>query len=235
MSADHHRPALAARPRRSGPCACPGPTNGCAASSGRCWSSASSAPIVWWLWSTTRPQPGSRARIATGFGFLRREAGLPIGECADRLQPDRHLSARAARRPAEHAAGRHRRHRPGDHPRHADRHRAGCRRTGCSPRSPASMSRSSATCRCCCSCCSGTRSCRRCPAPRQALNPVAGVFLSNRGLKLPWIEWQRRRIRWALLAFVVGIVATWLYRAPRMRQADAGLASRARSGRWRSG
>ena len=65
--------------RRGGRCACPGRTNGCAASSGRCWSSASSGPIVWWLWSNTVHNLEVR-RIATGFGFLGREAGLPIGE-----------------------------------------------------------------------------------------------------------------------------------------------------------
>jgi general L-amino acid transport system permease protein len=49
------------------------------------------------------------------------------------------------------------------------------------------------------------------PGPRQALNPVEGVFLSNRGLKLPWIEWQDAH-SFALLAFVLGAAATWLYR-----------------------
>jgi len=49
------------------------------------------------------------------------------------------------------------------------------------------------------------------PGPRQAINPVDGVFLSNRGLKLPWIEWQDAH-SFALLAFVLGLVGTWLYR-----------------------
>src|SRR5918997_2657869 len=49
------------------------------------------------------------------------------------------------------------------------------------------------------------------PGPRQSLNPVEGVFLSNRGLKLPWIEWQDAH-SFALLAFLLGAVATWLYR-----------------------
>jgi general L-amino acid transport system permease protein len=49
------------------------------------------------------------------------------------------------------------------------------------------------------------------PGPRQALNPAEGVFLSNRGLKLPWIEWQAAH-DWALLAFALGAVATFLYR-----------------------
>ncbi len=49
------------------------------------------------------------------------------------------------------------------------------------------------------------------PGPRQALHPAEGVFLSNRGLKLPWIEWQGAHSL-ALLLFVAGLVATWLYR-----------------------
>jgi general L-amino acid transport system permease protein len=56
------------------------------------------------------------------------------------------------------------------------------------------------------------------PGPRQALNPVEGVFLSNRGMKLPFIEWTAAHW-WALLAMVVGIAATWLHaRAMRERQ-----------------
>ncbi|MBV8840564.1 MAG: ABC transporter permease subunit [Alphaproteobacteria bacterium] len=58
------------------------------------------------------------------------------------------------------------------------------------------------------------------PAPRQALNPVSGLFLSNRGLVVPGIAWQGAH-GWVLLALVVGIVLTWLYRrealARRMR------------------
>ncbi|HYF08024.1 MAG TPA: amino acid ABC transporter permease [Acetobacteraceae bacterium] len=57
------------------------------------------------------------------------------------------------------------------------------------------------------------------PGPRQALNPVEGVFLSNRGLKLPWIEWDPAHTA-AIAAFIVGVVGTWLYaramRAKRM-------------------
>ncbi|WP_338665840.1 amino acid ABC transporter permease [Pararoseomonas sp. SCSIO 73927] len=47
------------------------------------------------------------------------------------------------------------------------------------------------------------------PGPRQALNPVSGVFLSNRGLRLPFLDWQEAH-SWALLAFVAGLFATWL-------------------------
>jgi general L-amino acid transport system permease protein len=56
------------------------------------------------------------------------------------------------------------------------------------------------------------------PGPRQALNPVEGVFLSNRGLKVPWLVWENAHTA-ALVACVVGIVLTWLYaRAARARQ-----------------
>jgi general L-amino acid transport system permease protein len=56
------------------------------------------------------------------------------------------------------------------------------------------------------------------PGPRQALQPVAGVFLSNRGLKLPYIQWEAAH-GWALAALILGAVVTWLYRrAMRVRQ-----------------
>ena len=49
------------------------------------------------------------------------------------------------------------------------------------------------------------------PGPRQAINPAAGVFLSNRGLKLPWFEWLPAH-SWALLVCAIGIVATLIWR-----------------------
>jgi general L-amino acid transport system permease protein len=49
------------------------------------------------------------------------------------------------------------------------------------------------------------------PAPRQAVQPLPGVFLSNRGLLLPTIDWVPRH-GWVLLAGIVGIAATLLYR-----------------------
>lgn len=56
------------------------------------------------------------------------------------------------------------------------------------------------------------------PGPRQALNPVEGVFLSNRGLKLPALVWDSAHT-WTLVAFVAGIVLTWLYaRQARAKQ-----------------
>ncbi|MBL6077856.1 amino acid ABC transporter permease [Belnapia sp. T18] len=55
------------------------------------------------------------------------------------------------------------------------------------------------------------------PGPRQALHPVGGVFLSNRGLKLPWIEWQDAH-SYALLAFALGALFTWFYRRDAIRK-----------------
>jgi general L-amino acid transport system permease protein len=46
------------------------------------------------------------------------------------------------------------------------------------------------------------------PAPRQAFRPFTGVFLSNRGIKLPALEWGPAQ-NWALLAFVAGCWCTW--------------------------
>ncbi|HEV7263901.1 MAG TPA: amino acid ABC transporter permease [Falsiroseomonas sp.] len=54
------------------------------------------------------------------------------------------------------------------------------------------------------------------PAPRQALSPVGGVYLSNRGLLLPFIDWTPAHW-WTLAAAVIGIVLTWLY-AQEMRR-----------------
>jgi general L-amino acid transport system permease protein len=49
------------------------------------------------------------------------------------------------------------------------------------------------------------------PAPRQALQPVGGVYLSNRGLLVPTIDWVPAH-GWVLLALVVGIAGTLVYR-----------------------
>jgi general L-amino acid transport system permease protein len=49
------------------------------------------------------------------------------------------------------------------------------------------------------------------PPARQALHPVAGVYLSNRGLLLPTIEWVPAQA-WVLLAFGVGVAGTLLCR-----------------------
>ncbi|MBI0534436.1 amino acid ABC transporter permease [Roseomonas sp. KE2513] len=60
------------------------------------------------------------------------------------------------------------------------------------------------------------------PGPRQALNPVTGVFLSNRGLRLPFLDWEVGH-SWGLLAFVAGCCATYVYgKAMRRRQMQDG-------------
>jgi general L-amino acid transport system permease protein len=60
------------------------------------------------------------------------------------------------------------------------------------------------------------------PAPRRAFHPIAGVFLSNRGIKVPTLGWTTAH--WlALLAFIIGIAltASWSRFADR-RQAATG-------------
>ncbi len=60
------------------------------------------------------------------------------------------------------------------------------------------------------------------PGPRQALQPVDGVFLSNRGLLLPALNWEGAHSA-ALLALVAGAVGAWLYgRAARAKQMQDG-------------
>jgi general L-amino acid transport system permease protein len=49
------------------------------------------------------------------------------------------------------------------------------------------------------------------PGPRQALNPLPGVFLSNRGLKVPVPE-AHPLYPWLLAALAVGLVAAWALR-----------------------
>jgi general L-amino acid transport system permease protein len=56
------------------------------------------------------------------------------------------------------------------------------------------------------------------PGPRQAFHPTEGVFLSNRGLRFPALEWEGAHTA-AVLAFIAGIVLTWLYgRSARAKQ-----------------
>jgi general L-amino acid transport system permease protein len=57
------------------------------------------------------------------------------------------------------------------------------------------------------------------PAPRQALHPVAGVFMSNRGIKLPLLNWETAHW-WALAAFIIGWVGVVLAkrRAKRVQE-----------------
>ncbi|HSU04815.1 MAG TPA: amino acid ABC transporter permease [Acetobacteraceae bacterium] len=60
------------------------------------------------------------------------------------------------------------------------------------------------------------------PAPRQAFHPLTGVFLSNRGIKLPALNWVGAHDL-VLLAFVVGLLCTWAWsRFADRRQAATG-------------
>ncbi|MGC4023913.1 MAG: ABC transporter permease subunit [Mesorhizobium sp.] len=63
---------------------------------------------------------------------------------------------------------------------------------------------------------------RTLPGPRQALNPIDSIFLSNRGLTMPRIEWIGDQSG-ALIALTVGILATLIYRrSMRSRQRKDG-------------
>ena len=60
------------------------------------------------------------------------------------------------------------------------------------------------------------------PGPRQALNPMPGVFLSARGLKLPSLAWDPT-YPWMALAAVVGLALAWaIARWARRRQENTG-------------
>ncbi|MFO1153308.1 MAG: amino acid ABC transporter permease [Rhodospirillales bacterium] len=60
------------------------------------------------------------------------------------------------------------------------------------------------------------------PGPRQALNPLPGVFLSARGLKLPAPVWNSTYL-WMGAAMVIGLVGAWaIARWARRRQERTG-------------
>jgi len=176
--------------------------------------------IIWWLWQNTVHNLEVR-RIATGFGFLNREAGLPIGESLIEYEPtDTYFRALAV----------------------------GVLNTlkvavigvvlatifgtliGIARLSKNWMLSKIA----------GIyievirdlplllqllfwyTILQGLPGPRQSLNPVPNVFLSNRGMKLPWIEWTSAHW-WSLAAMAAGIVLTLLYaRVMRQRQYQDG-------------
>jgi general L-amino acid transport system permease protein len=58
------------------------------------------------------------------------------------------------------------------------------------------------------------------PAPRQSFHPIPGVFLSNRGIKLPTIDWQMGHL-WVLAAFVLGLLGTFAWSRAASRKQDA--------------
>ncbi len=60
------------------------------------------------------------------------------------------------------------------------------------------------------------------PGPRQALNPLPGVFLSARGLKFPEPIWQTTHLL-MFVAFLVGMAAAWVIgRWARVRRERTG-------------
>ena len=64
------------------------------------------------------------------------------------------------------------------------------------------------------------------PGPKQSFNIGNAMFLSNRGFKFPVLVWEPAH-SWALLAFIVGLVGTWVYaRVLRRRQEATGTRSR---------
>jgi general L-amino acid transport system permease protein len=58
------------------------------------------------------------------------------------------------------------------------------------------------------------------PGPKQALHIGSVAFLSNRGLKLPLLDWQTAHTA-AVLAFAVGIIGTVLWNRRARRQQEA--------------
>jgi len=58
------------------------------------------------------------------------------------------------------------------------------------------------------------------PAPRNSFHPVPGVFLSNRGMKIPVVEWESP-FWWALGALALGIVGTVAWSRTATRQQEA--------------
>ena len=61
------------------------------------------------------------------------------------------------------------------------------------------------------------------PAPRQSIHIGDLAFLSNRGMKVPVLEWQTAH-SWAFLAFCAGAAGTWVWnRHARQRQYATGI------------
>jgi general L-amino acid transport system permease protein len=58
------------------------------------------------------------------------------------------------------------------------------------------------------------------PAPRQALHIGSFFFLTNRGMKVPLLDWQPAH-SWALAAFIVGAVLTALWNRRARKQQEA--------------
>jgi len=64
------------------------------------------------------------------------------------------------------------------------------------------------------------------PQPRQSFNPVPGVFVSNRGVRIPLVEWEMP-FTWALIALIAGVVGiVVLSRRAAVTQAATGVRPR---------
>ena len=58
------------------------------------------------------------------------------------------------------------------------------------------------------------------PPPRQSFNPLPGVFLSNRGFKFPVLEWVDS-FWWVLLALALGVAGSLVWSRAATRKQDA--------------
>ena len=58
------------------------------------------------------------------------------------------------------------------------------------------------------------------PAPRNSFHPAPGVFLSNRGIKIPLVEWEGP-FWWALGALILGVIGTVAWSRTATRQQEA--------------
>jgi general L-amino acid transport system permease protein len=64
------------------------------------------------------------------------------------------------------------------------------------------------------------------PSVRNAANPMPGVFFSNRGIKIPLFDWEPAH-SWALAAFLIGLIGTIAYSSvASKRQAETGVRPR---------
>ena len=61
---------------------------------------------------------------------------------------------------------------------------------------------------------------RNLPPLQSAMNPITGVFLSNRGAQIPWLD-GNDAYWWVLLAFAVGAIGVWVLSRWATRQQDA--------------
>ena len=57
------------------------------------------------------------------------------------------------------------------------------------------------------------------PGPRQAFNPLPGVFLSNRGVKIPMFEGDSAQL-WVAAALLIGLIATILINGVNRRHRE---------------